>query len=121
MSYGDHFSDDDGNEQTSTDQVFAEQSSAQQPTNDQPTFINLVDSTSDSSDVEITHTSSVEENNITKKFWERLAGIYILNLTIPNAKPSHFKLFVCFQPKYKSCVTIFRTECPSQRRSPRNH
>ena len=46
-----------------------------EPPNDKSTsFINLLDTTFGSSDVILTHTSTVEDD-VTKKFWDRLAGI----------------------------------------------
>ena len=49
-----------------------------QPNNEQPhdesTSFIMVDSTSSSSDVIWTHTTV--EDDVTKKFWDRLAGIY---------------------------------------------
>ena len=50
---------------------------------DEEPFINLADSTSSgSSDVIITHTSTLQRD-VNKKFWDRLAGIYI-NLELFN-------------------------------------
>ena len=55
----------------------------EQPDDEESTsFINLVDSTLGSSDVILTHTSTVEDD-VTKKFWDRLAGIY-KNLELLN-------------------------------------
>ena len=46
-----------------------------EPPNDESTsFINLLDTTLGSSDVILTHTSTVEDD-VTKKFWDRLACI----------------------------------------------
>ena len=44
------------------------------PNGESTSFINLLDTTSGSSDVILTHTSTVEDD-VTKKFWDRLAGI----------------------------------------------
>ena len=82
--------DDDkaGEEQAVDEQSCSEQpgddhhiSGNEQPHDEQPgdeestSFIKLADSTSGSSDVIYTHTSTVEDD-VTKKFWDRLAGIY---------------------------------------------
>ena len=57
-----------------------------EPNNEQPhdesTSLIMVDSTLGSSDVILTHTSTVEDD-VTKKFWDRLAGIY-KNLELLN-------------------------------------
>ena len=46
-----------------------------EPPNDESTsFINLLDTTSGSSNVILTYTSTVEDD-VTKIFWDRLAGI----------------------------------------------
>ena len=85
ISYRDNFSDDEkpvdeqpgdkqtGHEQPGDDDHF---SGDEQPGDEEPTgFINLADSKSGSSVVILTYTSTVEED-VTKKFWDRLAGIY---------------------------------------------
>ena len=92
ISYGNNFSHDEkpvneppfdeqtGHEQPGDDDHF---SGNEQPGEEEPTtFISLADSTSGSSDVILTHTSTVDED-VTKKFWDRLAGIYI-NLELLN-------------------------------------
>ena len=97
ISYGDNFPDDEkpadeqpvdeqpadeetGHEQPGDDDHF---SGDEQPGDEEPTsFINLAYNTSGSSDVILTHTSATEED-VTKKFWNRLAGIYI-NLELLN-------------------------------------
>ena len=69
ISFGDNFSDD---EKPADEPPFDEQTGHKQPSDEQPgdeeptTFINLVDSTSKSSDVILTHTSTVDED-VTKK------------------------------------------------------
>ena len=79
ISYGDNFPEQTGHEQPG-DGHFSDD---EQPGDEEPTsFINLADSTSASSDVILTHTSTLEED-VTKKFGDRLAGIYI-NLELFN-------------------------------------
>ena len=80
MSCGNNFSDDEQPDDGQTGDVQPseniELSGHDQPADEEP-FINLADSTSSgSSDVIITHTSTLEPD-INKKFWDRLAGIYI--------------------------------------------
>ena len=60
-----------------------EQPHDEQPGDEESTsFIDLADSTSGSSDVKYTHTSIVEDD-VTKNFWDRLAGIF-KNLELLN-------------------------------------
>ena len=87
ISYGDNFPDDQkpadeetGHEQPGDDDHF---SGDEQPGDEEPTsLINLADSASGSSDVILIHTFTVEED-VTKTFWDSLAGIYI-NLELLN-------------------------------------
>ena len=88
--YGDNFSDNDkADEEQGVDQqtgyeqpidyhhhhFSTNEELHDEPTNDEPTsFINPLDTTSGSSDVILTHTSTVEDD-VTKKFWDRLAGV----------------------------------------------
>ena len=75
ISYGDNFLEQTGHEQPDDGYHF---SGDEEPTS----FINLADSTSGSSDVILTHASTKEED-VPKKFQDRLAGIYI-NLELFN-------------------------------------
>ena len=80
ISCGDNFPEQTGHEQPGDDDHFSDH---EQPGDEEPTcFINLADSASGSSDVILTHTSTVEEN-VTKKVWDRLASIDI-NLELFN-------------------------------------
>ena len=82
ISYGNNFPEQTGHEQPCDDDHL---SNDEQPCDEEPTsFINLADSTSGSSDVILTHTSNIEED-VTKIFWDRLAGICI-NLELFNIK-----------------------------------
>ena len=90
VSYGDNFLDNDkADEEQGVDQQTGDEQpidyhhhhfSANEELHDEPpddestSFINLLDTTSGSSDVILTHTSTVEDD-VTKKFWNRLAGI----------------------------------------------
>ena len=80
ISFGDNFPEQTGHEKPGDDGHFSDD---EQPSDEEPTsFINLADSTSGSSDVILKHASTIEED-VTKKFWDRLAGIYI-NLELFN-------------------------------------
>ena len=58
--YGDNFPEQTGHEQPGDDDHFSDD---EQPGNEEATsFINLADSTSSSSDVILTHTSTIEED-----------------------------------------------------------
>ena len=90
VSYGDNFLDNDKadekqdvDQQTGDEQPIdyhhhhfsANEELHDEPPNDESTsFINLLDTTLGSSDVILTHTSTVEDD-VTKKFWDRFAGI----------------------------------------------
>ena len=89
VSYGDNFFDNDKgdgeqdvHQETGDDQPIdyhhhhfsTNEELHDERANDESTsFINLLDTTSGSSDVILTHTSTVEDDVI-KKFWDRLAG-----------------------------------------------